>query len=120
MSIHADHRNGNLHIKLNGSFTTDSAAKLTMIMLRSYQGKGNIFIHTDEISSIDPSSKCAFNELIRCSALPGKNIYLMGAKGLAICHDTGKVIVRKQRPKGRRCGQCSCKCKTIANNQVTN
>lgn len=95
MQINANQRNGNLHIKLNGPFTSDTAARLTMVMAKTYPGKGNIFIHTDNISAVSPESQGAFNDLVNLSALPEDKIYLMGEKGLDICHDSGKVIVRK-------------------------
>lgn len=112
MKIDTDQRNGNLHIKLNGSFNQDTAAKLTMVMMRAYQGKGNIFIHTDKISTVEPESKCAFNDLIGLSNLPEKCIYMMGEKGLAICPDSGKVIVHKKRQHSHGgCGKCkNCSC----------
>ena len=112
MILQANRRNGNLHISVKGSFTEAGAAKLTMLMSTHYYGKGNIFIHTDDISEIDPKSKDAFNDLVNTSGLPGNNIYLMGDKGRAICHDGGKVIERKKRKSAHyRCGRCqNCGC----------
>ncbi len=109
MQIDTDHRNGNLHIKVNGTFTTDTAARLTMVMAKSYPGKGNIFIHTDNISTVLPGSQGAFNDLVSLSTLPEDKIYLMGEKGLAICHNSGKVIVRKKRDGHGCCGKCKKK-----------
>lgn len=116
MQIDTDQRNGNLHIKLNGSFDQDSAAKLTMVMMRSYQGKGNIFIHTDEISTITPDSRRTFNDLVGLSNLPKKSIYLMGEQGLAICPDSGKVLIRQKKPNSHGgCGKCkNCSCRKKA------
>lgn len=111
MQINANQRNGNLHIKLNGPFTSDTAARLTMVMAKTYPGKGNIFIHTDNISAVSPESQGAFNDLVNLSALPEDKIYLMGEKGLDICHDSGKVIVRKKRQGHICCGKCkNCSC----------
>ena len=110
--METNQRNGNLHIKLNGIFTPDSAAKLTVLMSNNYLGKGNIFIHTDQVSNVSPGSQCAFNELVDLTTLPGEKIYLMGEKGLAICHNSGKVLVRKGRKGHGSCGKCkNCNCK---------
>jgi len=112
--INADQRNGNLHIKLDGMFTPDTAAKLTILMAKSYQGQGNIFIHTSGVSTVEPSSRHAFYNLLGVSGLPQDNIYLTGEKGMDICHDAGKVIVHKKKKHGHGgCGKCkNCSCGT--------
>jgi hypothetical protein len=110
MQIHK--KNGNLHINLDGQFTPDIAARLTITIAKMYQGKGNIFIHTDKITRITPDSRYAFTNLLGMSGLPQDNVYLTGEKGLEICHDTGKVIIRKKAKHSHggcgRCKNCSC------------
>lgn len=108
--VNADQRNGNLHVKVNGQFTPDVAAQLVMVMAKIYQGQGNIFIHTDMVTTIDSDSRCAFGNLLKISGLPRENIYLTGKKGVKICNDSLKFIVRKERKQGG-CGKCGdCKC----------
>ncbi|HHD57300.1 MAG TPA: hypothetical protein ENK89_06465 [Desulfobulbaceae bacterium] len=111
--IDADQRNGNLHIRLNGHFTPDVAAKLTMIMAKTYQGKGNIFIHTEQITNVAQESRYAFHNLLDMSGLPQDNVYLTGKTGFEICHDTGKVIVHKETGHSHNgCGKCkNCTCR---------
>jgi hypothetical protein len=113
-AINTDQRNGNLHINLEGLFTPDTAAQLTMVMTKSYIGEGNIFIHTDQITDVKPQSKLAFNNLLGLSGLPKENVYLTGEKGLEISHDSGKVIVHKKQKKKHGhggCGKCkNCTC----------
>lgn len=111
-SMQISKRNGNLHIYLEGLFTPAIATRLTITMARTYQGKGNIFIHTDKTTEVAPGSKYAFTNLLGMSGLPQDNVYLTGENGLEICHDTGKVIVRKKTKHGHggcgRCKNCSC------------
>ena len=111
-AINMDQRNGDLHIKIEGMFSTDTAAQLTMVMAKSYSGEGNIFIHTAKITDVEPDSKHAFNNLLGLTGLPKENVYLTGEKGLDIIHDTGKVIVYKKRTRGHGgCGKCkNCSC----------
>jgi hypothetical protein len=112
-NIYADERNGNLHINLKGHFTPDTAAMLTLTMAKTYQGKGNIFIHTERITGVAPDSRYAFTNLLGMSGLPQDNVYLTGKQGLEICHDTGKVIVRKEKKHDHNngCGKCkTCSC----------
>ncbi len=117
-AIDTDQRNGNLHIKIGGLFTPDTAAQLTLVMTRSYVGRGNIFIHTAALTSVDPDSQFAFNNLLGMSGLPRENVYLTGEKGLEISHDRGKVIVYKKRKRGHggcgKCKNCSCDKKKAA------
>lgn len=110
--ISSDERNGNLHIKLEGRFGVDTAMELTSHMSQKYRGSGNIFIHTAAITEVSSQSKEMFSSMIGVLNLPRENIYLMGEKGMDICHDNGKVIVRKKKSHSHKsCGKCkNCKC----------
>lgn len=111
-AINTDQRNGNLHINIEGLFTPETAAQLTIIMSRSYIGKGNIFIHTAKVVDVKPDSKFAFNHLLGLTELPKENVYLTGEKGFDIGDDEGKVIIHKKKKHGHggcgRCKNCTC------------
>ncbi len=108
--IQAIQRNGNLHIDLHGQFTPETAVELTATITQAYQGKGNIFIHTAQVTTIAPESRCAFADHLSLSGLPREHLYLTGVKGLDISPDKGRVIVYEKREKGC-CGRCkNCKC----------
>lgn len=110
--IQSDERNGNLHIKLNGGFSKDTAMAVTYHISRAYRGEGNVFIHTKDITEVEPQSQTMFKYMVGVLELPKDNIYLMGDKGKDICHDQGKVIIRKKHGHGS-CGRCkNCKCGT--------
>lgn len=107
--IQASHRNGNLHVDLHGDFTPEIAAQLIATLSQSYQGKGNIFIHTAHLTAIAPESRRAFADQISRSGLPQDHLYLTGIKGLDISPDKGRVIVAPKWTKGC-CGRCQdCK-----------
>lgn len=109
-AIHADHRNGNLHVNLHGQFTKETAVRLTNTIARTYSGKGNIFIHTARVTIIDPESRHAVADQISVLGLPQEKMYLTGIKGLDISPDKGRVIVYEKKKKGC-CGKCKgCKC----------
>ncbi len=109
--INTDQRNGNLHIQLAGLFTPDTAARLTTVMAKTYQGKGNIFIHTSKVTEVSADSRYAFSNLLAMSGLPRDNVYLTGEKGLDISQDATKVIVRKKKQGHGGCGKCkNCTC----------
>lgn len=111
-SIDSEERNGNLHIKLNGQFGVDTAMQLNSHMNRKYSGKGNIFIHTTDITSVSPQSKEMFNSMLGVFNLLQENIYFMGEMAKQICPDIGKIIITKKKRQGHKsCGNCkNCKC----------
>lgn len=117
-AINTDQRNGNLHIKVRGRFTPETAAQLTMVMAKTYIGKGNIFIHTSLVTGVEPESKFTFNRLLGVSGLPKENVYLTGKNGLDISADSGKVIIQKKKKHGHggcgKCKNCSCHKKKAA------
>lgn len=108
--IHANERNGNLHIDLEGQFTPETAVLLTSAIARAYRGRGNIFIHTTKITSISPESKSVFADNIRMLGLPQENLYLTGSKGLDIASDRAKIISHERKKKSccGRCKDCAC------------
>ena len=115
--INVEERNGNLHVRLQGRFGVDTAMELTSNISRRYQIGSNVFIHTSEITAVSPQSKEMFSSMLGVYNLPLENIYLMGEKGMEICHDEGRVIVRKQTHGHKKCGgRCkNCKCKSKQN-----
>ncbi|PIE65357.1 MAG: hypothetical protein CSA26_03265 [Desulfobacterales bacterium] len=111
--ITIDRRNGNLHIRIGGQFRPETAAMLTTMLSKNYEGRGNIFIHTGGIADIAPGATPALKKLMGICDLPSDKIYYIGELGLILGHDSSKVIVPKKRANGCGCsGKCrSCKCK---------
>jgi len=108
--VDAAYRNGNLHINLNGPFSSAIAVELSNTIAMFYEGKGNVFIHTANVTSIEPTSKHVLAEHIKRLSVPCSHMYLTGVKGLAISPDNIKVIVYEKKKKGC-CGRCrDCKC----------
>lgn len=108
--IEANQRNGNLHINLSGKFTPETAHRLTTTMAEGYQGSGNIFIHTDSITEVDPTSRQILAEVMGMATLPLNNIYWIGTKGMDLGPDASKVIVHDKK-KHEGCGRCkNCRC----------
>lgn len=108
--VDAAYRNGNLHINLNGHFSSAIAIELTSTIATVYEGKGNVFIHTANVTSIEEPSKNVLADHIKFLGLPCERMYLTGEKGLDISPDNIKVIVYKKKKKGccGRCQNCTC------------
>lgn len=108
--IDASQRNGNLHVKVVGYFSPELAEQLTETIHQSYQGKGNIFIHTDQLTGIAPESKEALALHVDRRGLPHANLYLTGTKGFEISPAKCRVIVYDKK-KHACCGKCrNCSC----------
>jgi len=108
--LQADQRNGNLHINLDGHFSTEIALQLSSTIARVYSGRGNIFIHTAQVTTIAPESRKTLSDQISLLGLPREKMYMTGIKGLDISPDKGRVIVYEKRKKGS-CGKCrNCRC----------
>lgn len=115
--MNLEERNGNLLVNLQGNFGVDTAMELTASISRKYRVGSNVFIHTTDVTSVSPQSKEMFNNMLGVYNIPCEKIYLMGEKGLEICHDEGKVIFHKKTPGEKKCGgRCkNCKCKSRKN-----
>jgi anti-anti-sigma regulatory factor len=95
--VAAAYRNGNLHINLNGHFSSAVAVELSSTIATVYAGKGNVFIHTANVTSIDETSKGVLADHIKRLGLPRERLYLTGEKGLDISPDNIKVIVYQKK-----------------------
>jgi hypothetical protein len=108
--VDAAYRNGNLHINLNGHVSPATAVELSSAIAMFYEGKGNVFIHTANVTSIEPTSKSVLADHIKQLGLPCERLYLTGMKGLDLGPDNIKVIVYEKKKEGC-CGKCkNCKC----------
>lgn len=108
--IKTAHRNGNLHVDIHGLFDPNIADHLTSRIAAEYNGSGNIFIHTDGVTTVDPQAKKVFGELIGKHRLPHQKLYLTGHLGFAVSPDNIKVIAHREK-KDKCCGKCrDCKC----------
>lgn len=111
-AIVLEERNGNLHVRLHGKFGVDTAMEMTSHISKKYRVGSNVFIHTAEVTAVSPQSKEMFSSMLGVYNLPPENIYLMGEKGMEMCHDQGRVIIRKKSHGHKTCGgRCkNCKC----------
>ena len=112
-SVDAAYRNGNLHIRLNGHVSPAIAAELTNAIAMLYEGKGNVFIHTANVTSIEPTSRSVLADHIKQLSLPSERLYLTDTKRLNLGPDNSKVIIYEKKKKGC-CGKCKdCGCNTV-------
>ncbi len=101
----------NLHLYIDGMYTTETAMRSAAMISRYHTGKGNVFIHTKKISKHSPQAKDLFGDLVQLLKLPKRSIYFIGKTGFDLCHNGGRIILvdknkltkrKKKRCPGRR------------------
>ncbi len=103
--INAEQRNGNLFVQLTGSLCQDKVETLTTTLTDNYSGTGNIFINTEKLTEILPSSAGTLASLLKQSSLPDERIYLIGEMGFRLSKNKTQVITRPS--KKDRCAGCT-------------
>lgn len=100
-------KKSNIHFYIDGAYNTETAMSVAGDISRSYKGKGNVFIHTGEITDISVHAKEMFESLVQILQLPVKSIYFNGEKGFQLCHNGGRVIIMNRKKSCKR-KQNSC------------
>ena len=106
--------NGNLHLKPKGDFDGTSAWELIHFMRDKYDGRGRVFIDTNQLREVHGFGCSTFRCCFRQGGVPAHCLFFKGEKGFEIAPDGSKVLVV---PKGRACGcngdcvNCSCRFK---------
>jgi hypothetical protein len=108
--IEASERKGNLHLRPQGDFSVEVVSELARLIAGRYNGRGNVFIHTERITTVSPESANGFTDLLADPDLPGAKVYVTGEKGREICREGGRLIIprRPANPQGgcRGCSGC--------------
>jgi hypothetical protein len=88
----------------------DGVAVQARLIAGHYNGRGNVFIHTERITTVSPESANGFADLLADPDLPGAKVYVTGEKGREICREGGRLIIprRPANPQGgcRGCSGC--------------
>jgi len=106
--IEASERKGNLHLHPEGCFSAEVVNELARLIAGHYNGRGNIFIHTDRVTAVAANSTERFSALLQRPELPGERIYLTGERGRQICPEGGRLIIPRRPANGRGgCRGCS-------------
>ncbi len=83
-----------LHFQVQGRFTPHKAMELVTAMhAASQQVKGNMFIHTAEMTGLEPGSGKVFAGLLKKYSLPVTDMYCTGEMGFHIMDDMGRLPV---------------------------
>ena len=103
---------GNLHIDPKGDLDGSSAFQLTNLIRKKYDGKGRVFINTENIKQIFPFGKSVFQGQLDFKILPAKRLYFKGKKGLEIAPNGSRVIISRKQHQCQCNGDCkNCSCR---------
>lgn len=109
-NIEACQRNGNIHIKVSGKFDQEKAIALNLTIQEKYQGRGNVFFHTENISRVLPCGRDYFKYKANRCGLPLKTLFLIGETGRDIMPNGSMVLIIPKKKKGSCCGGTKKKC----------
>jgi hypothetical protein len=105
--IQANHRNGNLHIKIFGDFDLMAAQTATSLINDQYPGCGNVFVNTEKMGAVLEAGARAFRHTMSDCAVHLSKLFMIGEKGREIVPDGSRVII-PPKDKCRGCGKCNC------------
>lgn len=104
--------NGNLHVHPSGDLGGSSAWELVNLLHEQYEGRGRVYIDTDDLRNMCPFGCNTFQCRLNRQHLPFERIYFKGDKGAAMAPKGSKVV--KALPRHRCRGNCAtCKCSHI-------
>ena len=107
--VEAVNRNGNLHVKIVGDFDDVAAQGAALAIDHEYRGLGNVFVNTQQVKSVLPSSAASFKESMATAKVDAANLFVVGENGAPLVPDGSRMIARP--PKKKKCSGCgNCKC----------
>ena len=92
---------GNLHIYPKGILDGSSACQLVNLINEKYNGKGRVFINTDQIKEMLPFGAAVFRSGMTESGLPRVSFFFKGEKAFKMAPNGCKVIAKKKRESCR-------------------
>ena len=100
---------GNLHVRPSGDFDGSSAWELVNLLHEQYDGQGQVYIYTANLTALRPFGCSTFQCRLNRRHLPFERLHFKGDKGAEIAPKGSTVITHS--PKCRCGGDCAnCKC----------
>ncbi len=107
--VEFEKNNGDLHVRPSGDFDGSSAWELVNLLHEQYDGHGQVYIDTDNLTVLCPFGCSTFHCRLNRRLLPAERIFFKGNKGVDIAPKGSTVI--NHPPKCCCGGDCaSCKC----------
>lgn len=90
-------RLGNLHIHLEGEFDIATVKKVARCISNTWNGSGNVFIHTQKVTEIQPDSRQIFETMVGLYDLSKENIFFVGEPGRKLCREHDRVFISSSK-----------------------
>jgi hypothetical protein len=102
--------NGNLHLRPRGELDGSSAWVMINIIRERYDGKGRVFIDTQDLGEIHAFGCGIFKSELRKGIVPPDCLFFKGEKAFELAPNGSKVILVSKRqacPCNGTCINCS-------------
>lgn len=111
-SVQMRKSNGNLHLRPKGDLDGSSAWVLIRMIYESYDGKGRVFIDTQDLREMHPFGCGILKCELRKGIVPTERLYFKGKNGFEMAPNGSRVIVPAKVPSCRCNGNCqNCLCR---------
>jgi len=103
--------NGNLHLRPRGDLDGSSAWVLIHLIHQIYDGKGRVFIDTQDLREIHPFGIGILKSELRKKIVPPDCLFFKGEKGFDLAPEGARVIIARNGNCCRCDGNCNnCRC----------
>jgi hypothetical protein len=96
-SIQLRRSNGNVHLRPRGDLDGSSAWVLIHMIHENYNGKGRIFVDTQDLHQIHPFGCNILKYELTTGIIPPHCLFFKGQKGFEIAPNGSRVIVAAKR-----------------------
>jgi len=117
-SVQCKRSNGNLHLRPKGDLDGSSAWELINLISEKYDGKGRVFIDTQDLREIHPFGCGIFKCQLRMGTVPPNCLFFKGKRGFEMAPNGSRVILASKGPRCRCNGNCvNCQCSAKRDSQ---
>ena len=81
-----------LHVNLRGEFSNECAAELIILLNKNREGCQKVFVHTEDLLSVDPQGRQTFHSGIRSSGVKPRDMTFTGKQAKEIAPKGAKSI----------------------------
>jgi hypothetical protein len=110
--IHVHQRNGNFHVHPQGSLDDGSAWELITAIQSGYDGLGNVFVETKDLTEILPLAGQLVKTELSNDVVPSDKLFFKGKKGYDLAPNGSRVLEIIQKVScgcRKKCASCHCR-----------
>lgn len=112
--------NGNLHVIPRGDFDGSSASELVNLLHDQYDGKGRVFIETNQLRRMHAFGCSTFQCRLNKRRIPADRLTFRGTKGYEMAPAGSCVVDSSEIHPGRRCNKDCANCPSSDRRRLEN